>query len=129
MAYELNYRGMSFQVLHSILVSSLSLSFMVVVIHLAQKQKISFRYAAGWISLFGVGLLGGIVVPLVEPLADLLHLAPISIVVGSAVLALLAICVQLTVSISGLQHQVRQLAEKIALNDIETKKQQGSDSE
>jgi hypothetical protein len=117
------------QVIHAAIVGSLSLALMVIVFLMAQKQKISFRYAAGWTILFGVGLLGGIVVPLVEPLADLLHLAPISIVVGSAVLALLAICVQLTVSISGLQHQVRQLAEKIALNDLETKKQQGSDSE
>jgi hypothetical protein len=111
------------------MVGGLSLASIVVVFSLAQKQKISFRYAAGWMILFGVGLLGGIVVPLVAPLADFLNLAPISIVVGSAVLALLAICVQLTVSISGLQHQVRQLAEKIALNDLETKKQQGSDSE
>jgi hypothetical protein len=120
---------MSSETIHSLLVSSLGLALMILVILLAQRQKISYRYAAGWMILFGVGLLGGIVVPLVAPLADFLNLAPISIVVGSAVLALLAICVQLTVSISGLQHQVRQLAEKIALNDLETKKQQGSDSE
>jgi hypothetical protein len=92
---------------------------------LAQKQRISFRYAAGWIVLFGVGLVGGIVVPVVAPLADFLSLAPISIVVGSAVLALLAICIQLTVSISGLQNQVRQLAEQIALNDLELKNKRG----
>jgi hypothetical protein len=116
-------------VIHSLIVGSLSLALMVGVFLLAQKQKISFRYAVGWIVLLCVGLLGGIVVPLAAPLADLLNLAPISIVVGSAVLALLAICVQLTVSISGLQSQVRQLAEKIALNDLEAKNQRSSESE
>ena len=111
------------------MVSSLSFALMLGVFSLAQKQKISFRYAAGWIVLFSVGLVGGIVVPLVTPLADFLSLAPISIVVGSAVLALLAICIQLTVSISGLQNQVRQLAEKIALNDLESKNQRGTNSD
>jgi hypothetical protein len=120
---------MSPEVIHSLIVGCLSLFLMVGVFLLAQKQRISFRYAAGWMILFGVGLLGGIVVPLVAPLADFLKLAPISIVVGSAVLALLAICIQLTVSISGLQHQVRQLAEKIALNDLESKNQRSSKSE
>jgi len=113
------------QIIHALMVGSLSLALMVGVFSLAQKQKISFRYAAGWIVLFGVGLVGGIVVPVVAPLADFLSLAPISIVVGSAVLALLAICIQLTVSISGLQNQVRQLAEQIALNDLELKNKRG----
>jgi len=117
------------QIIHSLIVGSLSLALMVGVFLLAQKQKISFRYAVGWIVLLGVGLLGGIVVPLVAPLADFLNLAPISIVVGSAVIVLLGICVQLTVSISGLQSQVRQLAEKIALNDLEAKTQRSSEDE
>lgn len=120
---------MSTQVIHAMMVGSLSLALMVVVFLLAQKQRVSFRYAAGWVIFFGVGLLSGLVVPLVAPLAESLSLAPISIVVGSAVLALLAICVQLTVSISGLQNQVRQLAEKIALNDLETKNPKGIDDE
>lgn len=120
---------MGHQIIHSLIVGSLSLALMVGVFLLAQKQKISFRYAVGWIVLFGVGLLGGIFVPLVTPLADFLNLAPISIVVGSAVIVLLGICVQLTVSISGLQSQVRQLAEKIALNDLESKNHWSSEGE
>ena len=120
---------MSTQTIHALVVSSLSLTLIVGVIQLAQKQRISLRYAAGWIVLLGVGLLGGIVVPLIAPLADFLSLAPISIVAGSAILVLLVICVQLTVSISGLQNQVRQIAEKIALNDLDLKNQRGSEGE
>lgn len=120
---------MSPQVVHSLLVASLSLGLMVAVFQFAQKQKISFRYAAGWMVLFGVGVIGGIVVPLIAPLAESLNLAPISIVVGSAVFVLLIICVQLTVSISALQAQVRQLSERIALNELESREMKVSDSE
>lgn len=94
---------------------------MIIVFLLAQKQKITFRYAAGWLTLLGFGLLGGIVVPLISPIANYLNLAPISIVAGAGVFVLLVICIQLTVSISGLQNQVRQLAEQIALNELKWK--------
>lgn len=112
---------MSSEAIHSAMVSSASLALMIVIFVLAQRQKISFRYAAGWLILLAFGLMGGIVVPLIAPLADYLNLAPVSIVAGSGVLVLLVICIQLTVSISGLQNQVRRLAEQIALNDLETK--------
>jgi hypothetical protein len=120
---------MSFETVHSLLVSSLSLVLMIIVILLTRKQKISFRYAVGWLCLFMLGLLGALIVPLIGPIADSLNLAPISIMAATAVFVLLMICVQLSVSISGLQHQVRQLAERIALNDLESKNQGGSDIE
>ncbi len=129
MAHELNSHGMSFETVHSLLVSGLSLALMIVVILLAQRQKISFRYAVGWLGLFALGFMGALIVPLIGPLADSLNLAPISIMAAIAVFVLLMICIQLSVSISGLQQQVRQLAEEIALNELHARKDRGFENE
>jgi hypothetical protein len=77
---------------------------------------LSFRYTAGWLALFGVGALSSALVPAAEPLARLIDVTPGVIVSAAGVLTLLAICVQLSISISGLQEQVRTLSEEIALH-------------
>ena len=109
---------MSAEIVHALILASLSFVMIVFVVILAQRQKISFRYAVGWTVLCGFGLLGGIAVPVISPIAKALNLAPISIVVGLAIIVLLSICIQLTISISGLQSQVRLLAEEIALSNL-----------
>lgn len=112
---------MSFETVHSLLVSTLSSVLMTVIVLLFRKQRISFRYAVGWLGLFVLGLLGALILPLIGPLADKLNLAPISVIAALAVFVLLGICIQLSVSISGLQRQVRQLTEIIALNEFATR--------
>ena len=89
--------------------------FAALVIFLARKQKISFRYSAGWLLLCVLGLVAGFFIPSIEALAVKLQLGVGVLVIGLASLVLLALCIQLSVSISGLQRQVQLLNEDVAL--------------
>ena len=97
--------------------SSVVISFVFIFFsyRLGKKGKLSFRYATGWILLFGVGLFSVVLIPIDGPIGELLELSPAAIIAGLGLLLLLAICIQLSVSISGLQEQVRTLGEEIAI--------------
>ena len=86
-----------------------------IILALARRQLISFRYAIGWLVFCSVIFLGSLLVPVVEPIARFLRVDPFTVVGGSAVLILVAICIQLSISISGLQRQLRQVNEVVAL--------------
>lgn len=63
-------------------------------------------------SLGALGVIAGALVPLAAPLAKHLHVTPGALLAIAAVILLLVLCVQLSISISGLQEQVRTLAEE-----------------
>ena len=90
-------------------------TFAGLVILLARKQKISFRYSAGWLILCVMGSMAGFFIPFIETLAVKLQLGVGIVVVGLASLVLLALCIQLSISISGLQRQIQILNEDVAL--------------
>jgi hypothetical protein len=106
---------MSDVVRQGLLVAGLSLVFLVGIVALAKRRLLSFRYTLGWLALAGVGLLAAILTGLVQPIADALGITPTSVFAISATSILLMIAVQLSISVSGLQGQVRQLAEAVAL--------------
>ena len=88
--------------------------FATVVYRLARRQKLSFRYTVGWLALCGVGIFAGLLVPVMNPLARWLSISPAALIAIGAVLLLTTICIQLSISISGLQSQVRRLTEEAA---------------
>ena len=85
------------------------------ILAIARRQLISFRYTIGWLGLCAVTFLGALLVPVVEPIARFLKVDQFTIVGGSALLILLAICIQLSISISGLQRQLYEVNEIVAL--------------
>ena len=85
------------------------------VIYSSRKQKISFRYSVGWLTLFGFMALGGLAIPKIEKIADLFKVSPAALITAISLFLLLALCVQLSISISGLQRQLRKLNEDVAL--------------
>ena len=87
----------------------------IVILTLARRQLLSFRYTIGWLGLCAVTFLGALLVPVVEPIARFLKVDPFTVVGGSAFLILLAICIQLSISISGLQRQLYEVNEVVAL--------------
>ena len=93
----------AFQILQITVIAALMGSFILAI---ARRQLISFRYTIGWLGLCAVTFLGALLVPVVEPVAEFLKVDPFTVVGGSAFLILLAICVQLSISISGLQRQL-----------------------
>ena len=89
------------------------------VIYSARKQKISFRYTIGWLALLGFMALGGLAIPKIEKIAELFKVSPAALISAISLFLLLALCIQLSISISGLQRQVRKLNEDLALQKRE----------
>ena len=107
---------MSQQVAQALEIAIISSAFAVFIVYLARKQRISFRYTVGWLVLCSIGALSGLVIPVITPLASTLRLDAFSLVGAIAIIVLLALCVQLSISISGLQRQVQVLNEDLALH-------------
>lgn len=103
--------------LQSLTAGLISLAFGFSVFRLAQLEKLSFRYAVGWLSLSLIGFFSGLLTWLIKPIAELLGVAPITVIGIGALVLFMALSVQLSVSISGLQRQTRKLAETIAYMD------------
>ena len=90
------------------------------VISLARRQLLTFRYAAGWCLLLLLTALSGVLIPLTRPVARALSTTPGVLISTAAIAILVLICIQLSVSISGLQKQVQKLAEDSALSKLES---------
>jgi hypothetical protein len=93
--------------------------FAVAVISLSRRGRISFRYTIGWLALCALSAIGGLLLPAIEPLSQKLQLGAFSLVGALAVIVLLSLCIQLSISISGLQSQLRKLNESFAIQQKE----------
>jgi hypothetical protein len=91
--------------------------FSFLIIWLGRSNKISFRYTIGWLTLGVLGVFASFAVIVIDPLATVLAISPAAIIAIGGLLLLLLLCVQLSISISGLQRQVTELAEEIALHN------------
>ena len=114
---------MSPEVLQALATACLAIAGGVLVIILARRQKLSFRYTAGWLVLLLLTAFSGVLIPVSRPLAESLSTSPGVLVSGAAILILVVICIQLSVSISGLQKQVQKLAEEVAIQNAEKENQ------
>lgn len=85
------------------------------VLYSSRKQKISFRYTVGWLTLFGFMALGGLAIPRIEKIANQFEVSPAAFIAAISTFLLLGLCVQLSISISGLQRQLRKVNEDVAL--------------
>ena len=106
---------MSHKSIQILVVTLIALALGFAILMISRRQLISFRYTIGWLGLSAVTFLGALLVPIVEPVARLLKVDPFTVVGGSAFLILLGICVQLSISISGLQRQLYEVNEVVAL--------------
>lgn len=92
----------------------IGLVLVVVVVRLSRRGQLSFRYTMGWIAVASVGILGGLLVPLAEPVAGMLGLSAAALLALIALIFFVLIGIQLSISISGLQKQNRFLTEEVA---------------
>ena len=107
---------MSQEAAQALEIAVVALLFTLTILYLAKMQRISFRYTMGWLTLCVISAFTGLLIPLVKPLATKLQLDAFALIGASAIIILLALCIQLSISISGLQKQVQQLNEDIALH-------------
>lgn len=106
---------MSQEILQAVEIAIVATIMALVVIYLARKERISFRYSVGWLALCGVSIFGGLFIPVIQPVAERLKIASFTLIAAVAVIVLLGLCIQLSISISGLQHQLRDVNEDVAI--------------
>lgn len=116
------------QRVQAIEIAIVGFGFAVAVVTLSRKGRISFRYTVGWLTLCILSATGGLLLPFIEPLSKKFQLDAFSFVGALAVIVLLSLCIQLSISISGLQRLLRKLNEdfaiqKKALDDLRDSKQ------
>ena len=92
----------------------IGLALVVVVVRLSRRGQLSFRYTVGWIAVASIGILGGLMIPLAEPVAKALGLSAAALLALVALVFFVLIAIQLSISISGLQKQNRTLTEEVA---------------
>jgi hypothetical protein len=88
-----------------------------VAIMLVRRQLLSLRYGIGWLLIAASALVAALLSPAVTPVSNWLGLTPTGFLLAASFAVLIAIAVQLSVSVSGLRAQVRELAEAHALLD------------
>jgi hypothetical protein len=102
--------------LQAILVASAGALLGVVVARLTRMRAISFRFTLAWAVIALVAVASALLIPLVEPVARILALSPAAVLTAVVTVVLVSIALQLSVSVSGLQDQVRDIAEMQALS-------------
>jgi Na+/melibiose symporter-like transporter len=89
------------------------------VLFLARRRLITLRFAVGWLGIAGVAILAAVLAPLVNPLADVFQMTGTAVFLVAVTTVLIAICIQLSITVSGLWSRVRDLAESHALMEAE----------
>jgi uncharacterized membrane protein len=106
---------MSYGLRQALLIAAGGVGLLLLTGALARKQRITLRYAIGWTSIGLFGVFGALLTPLVEPLSRLFGMSPTGLLLATASTVFLSITMLLSISVSGLQSQVRELAEAHAL--------------
>ena len=82
---------------------------------IARKHLLTLRYTVGWVVLAVVMTLSALLAGFVEPLANAVGMTATGVLLALASGTLLLICIQLSISVSGLSSQLRELIEANAL--------------
>lgn len=90
------------------------IAFSAVVFALARRDRLSFQYTVGWLSLFALGIIAILGLPATNRVSEWLRVTPAALLALCGLILLLLICIQLSISISGMQKQIRHLAEENA---------------
>jgi hypothetical protein len=106
--------------LQSLVAALISLVFGLSIFRLARREKLNFRYAVGWLTLSLIGFFSAFLTLLITPVAEFLGVTPTAVIGIGALVLFMALSIQLSVSISGIQRQTRKLAEAIAYMDYKS---------
>lgn len=89
-------------------------------IRLTRTQRLSFRFAVGWISFCLLVALGSPLLPLAIPVSKFVGVTPGVVLLVASVAVLTAISIQLSVSICKLQRQIEVLSVEVALAKVKS---------
>ncbi len=97
-----------------VIAALIGVAILISVVRLSRRGQLSFRYTLGWIVVASTGILSGAFVSAVQPVADSLGLSAAALLGLIALVFIIVIAIQLSISISGLQQQLRTLTEDLA---------------
>ena len=89
--------------------------FIVVILLLGRRGKLSFRFVVGWISFGLVIIATGLLIFVVIPISEALGLTPAALGLLLGVVIPVGVAVELSITASRQQQQIRKLAEDVAL--------------
>ncbi|MCY7298654.1 MAG: DUF2304 domain-containing protein [Ilumatobacteraceae bacterium] len=108
---------MSILVRQAILVSLTGVGLVGLSLFLSRRGLLSFRYGVGWLAVGLALIVGGLGLGWVDSISKSLGVTPTTLVLVGVAGGLLAICVQLSISLSGSREHIRDLTETVALLD------------
>jgi hypothetical protein len=106
---------MSNVAVQSALVALGGIGLLVVVFLLARRGLLSLRYALGWMAVSLLLLAAAVVLLLIGGISHTLPITPTGLLAGVGLAFVLAVCLQLSISLSGQQEAIRELSEANAL--------------
>ena len=113
---------MSNVAVQAILVALGGVMLLVVVFLLARRGLLSLRYALGWMAVSLLLLGGAFILALMGGISHSLPITPTGLLSSIGLAFVLAVCLQLSISLSGHQEAIRQLSEANALLDERLKR-------
>lgn len=99
----------------AVLVALGGLGLLVIAFLLARRRLLSLRYALGWMAVSILLLGAALILVLIGGISHSLPITPTGLLAGVGLAFLLAVCLQLSISLSGHQEAIRQLSEANAL--------------
>jgi hypothetical protein len=87
----------------------------LVILGLARRRLLTTRYALGWLAVGGLVALAALTMPFVGRLGKVANITPTAVLLMISSVLLLAISIQLSISVSLLQERLRTTAEAHAL--------------
>jgi Uncharacterized conserved protein (DUF2304) len=106
---------MSNVAVQSLLVALGGVGLLVVVFLLARRGLLSLRYALGWMAVALLLLGAAVLLVVIGGISQSLPITPTGLLAGVGLAFLLAVCLQLSISLSGQQEAIRELSEASAL--------------
>ena len=95
---------------------------------LVHRRRLSFHFAAGWVAVSLAVIASSLLTPLVSPIARQFSMTGTAVFLVVAVAFVVAVCVQLSVSVSLLHERMRDLAEANALLRAELERRPGAEA-
>jgi hypothetical protein len=99
----------------SLLVAMGGIGLLVIVFLLARRGLLSLRYALGWMAVSVLLLGAAALLVLIGGISHSLPITPTGLLAGVGLAFVLAVCLQLSISLSGQQEAIRALSEANAL--------------
>ncbi len=112
----------------ALLIEGGALLLLASTIALVRRRLLSIRYGLGWIAVSIAGLLGAPFLALLSGQAHSLGFTSTGFSLGIFIVFLGLLCLQLSISLSGLHHAIQDLAEHSALLEVRVHRLEGDSS-